>query len=131
MLMTALSRGAPPPDLMSAHDWMMALDVQWAFRRQWAGLFEEFDVVLAPAFGVVAFPHQTAPFEERVHVIDGQATPYRDQVAWPGMATYANLPATSVPIGKTKAGLPIGAQVIGPYLEDRTCLSFAGQLAAL
>ena len=132
MLTTAMSRGAPPPpDLMSAHDWMTALDVQLAFRRQWAALFEDFDVVLAPAFGVVAFPHQTAPFEERVHVIDGQETRYMDQVAWPGMATYANLPATSVPIAKTKAGLPIGAQVIGPYLEDRTCLHFAGQLAAL
>lgn len=131
-LTTAMSRGAPPqPDLMNAHDWMMALDVQTVFRRQWKALFEDFDVVLAPAFGVVAFPHQDAPFEARTHVVDGQVTPYRDQVAWPGIATYANLPATSVPIGKTEAGLPIGAQVIGPYLEDRTCLAFAGQLAEL
>jgi len=58
-------------------------------------------------------------------VIDGQVTPYGAQVAWPAIATLANLPATSVPIGATKSGLPIGAQIIGPYLEDLTALGFA------
>jgi amidase len=44
------------------------------------------------------------------------------------MATLACLPATAVPIGKTKAGLPIGVQIIGPYLEDRTTIAFAGMV---
>jgi amidase len=47
------------------------------------------------------------------------------------MATLANLPATAMPIGATRRGLPIGMQVIGPYLEDRTTIAFAGQLAKL
>ena len=126
LLLPIVTRGAPPrPDAASAHDWMHALDVQWAFRRRWAALFREFDVVVAPAFGVVAFEHQTGDFESRTHVIDGQVTPYGAQVAWPAIATLANLPATSVPIGATKSGLPIGAQIIGPYLEDLTALGFA------
>ena len=113
-------------DPLSAEAWMNALDAQIAFRRRWSALFRAFDVVLAPAFGVVAFPHDDRPFAERVHIIDGKETPYAAQVAWPGMATLANLPATAVPIGKTKAGLPLGMQIIGPYLEDRTTLAFAG-----
>ncbi|MGH7023763.1 MAG: amidase family protein [Caulobacteraceae bacterium] len=126
ILMPIVTRGAPPqPDLASSHDWLRSLDVQWAFRRQWAALFREFDVVLTPAFGVVAFPHQDGPFEARTHVIDGQVTPYRNQVAWPAIATLPNLPATSAPIGATRSGLPIGMQIIGPYLEDRTPLAFA------
>ncbi|MBA3812568.1 MAG: amidase, partial [Caulobacteraceae bacterium] len=129
LLMTAMSRGAPPrPDPLTAHGWLDALDAQLAFRRQWAALFEDIDVIIAPAFGVVAFAHDDAPFAEREHVIDGAATPYPNQVAWPGMATLANLPATAVPIGATAEGLPIGAQIIGPYLEDRTTIAFAGLL---
>jgi amidase len=37
----------------------------------------------------------------------------------------AYLPATAVPVGRTSAGLPVGVQVVGPYLEDRTTLAAA------
>ena len=132
LLGAIISRGAPAmAEPISAHAWMEAQDAQLAIRRQWARLFETFDVVLAPTFGVVAFPHDDAPFGERTHVIDGEVTPYGAQVAWPGMATLANLPATAAPIGATKAGLPIGVQIIGPYLEDRTTIAFAGLIADL
>jgi amidase len=136
LLMTTMSRGAPPqPGLesepVSAHDWMNALDDQLYYRRQWRHLFEAFDIVLAPVMGVVAFPHDNSPFSSRVHVIDGVPTPYAAQIAWPGMATLANLPATAIPVGKTRAGLPIGLQAIGPYLEDRTTLAFAGMVERL
>jgi len=30
------------------------------------------------------------------------------------------------PIGRTESGLPIGVQVIGGFLEDRTTIAFAG-----
>jgi amidase len=126
ILTPIVTRGAPPqPDAASAEDWLNALDAQWAFRKRWAALFEAFDVVLAPAFGVVAFEHDDRPFAQRVHMIDGKVTPYLNQVAWPALATLPNLPATAFPIGKTKAGLPIGIQAIGPYLEDLTPLAFA------
>jgi amidase len=132
LLGAIISRGAPAvAEPIGAHAWMEAEDAQLAIRRQWATLFETFDVVLAPTFGVVAFPHDDAPFGERTHLIDGEVTPYGAQVAWPGMATLANLPATAAPIGATKSGLPIGVQIIGPYLEDRTTIAFAGLIADL
>ena len=44
---------------------------------------------------------------------------------WPGVATLPGLPATAVPAGRTAEGLPIGVQIVGPWLEDRTTLELA------
>ncbi len=132
LLMTAMSYGAPPsPNLINAHAWMDALQAQHAFRRRWAELFKSFDVVLAPPHGVVAFEHMEGEWQDRHFTIDGKVTPFGDQLAWPGMATLANLPATCAPIGADAAGLPIGVQIIGPYLEDRTTIALAGLIADL
>ena len=129
LLGAALSRGAPGATPINAHEWMNLLDAQAGFRRQWAELFRSFDVVLAPTFGVTAFPHDDNPDQQaRTHLIDGQPTPYMAQIGWPGVALLPNLPATACPIGFSRAGLPISAQVIGPYLEDRTTIAFAGLL---
>src|SRR5258707_15043699 len=57
--------------------------------------------------------------------IDGKEYPYFDQLVWPEIATTAGLPATAVPIDRSETGLPIGAQIVGPYLEDRTTIAFA------
>ncbi|PZQ59536.1 MAG: amidase [Phenylobacterium zucineum] len=123
----AMSRGSPAGTTLNAHDLMNLYDAQVAYRRLWATLFEEFDVVLAPAFGTVAYPHVDEPDNsQRILTIDGKPTAYFDQIAWPGLALLPNLPATAVPIGLSRGGMPIGVQVIGPYLEDRTTIAFAG-----
>ena len=44
---------------------------------------------------------------------------------WPGVATMPGLPATTIPVGRSPDGLPIGIQIIGPWLEDRTTLKLA------
>jgi amidase len=125
----AMSRGAPGAEPGDAHTWMNMLDAQVAFRRRWAAFFEAFDVVIAPTFGTVAFPHVDEPDSSRRTLsIDGRDTPYFDQLAWPALALLPNLPATAVPLGLSKGGLPVGAQVIGPYLEDRTTIHVAGLL---
>jgi len=129
MLNTALTRGTPNARPPSAHAWLLMQDVQLVFRQAWARLFHDFDVVLAPAHGSVAFAHDASPdLAARTLTLNGEATPYFASLAWAGLATFTNLPATAAPIGQTKGGLPIGVQIIGPYLEDRTTLAFAGLL---
>ncbi|WP_309644074.1 amidase family protein [Phenylobacterium sp.] len=127
ILGVAMSRGGPSrPDALSAHAWLDLLDAQVSVRRQWAELFKTFDVVLAPVFGTTAFEHLDEPDPtQRTLLINGKSTAYFDQLAWSGMATLAHLPATSAPIGASVAGLPIGVQIIGPYLEDRMTIEFA------
>ena len=110
LLGAAMSRGAPGATPINAHQWMELLDAQMRFRRQWAELFQTFDVVLAPTFGVTAFPHDDNPNQQaRTHLIDGQPTPYMAQIGWPGVALLPNLPATACPIGLSRTGLPISA----------------------
>ena len=57
--------------------------------------------------------------------MDGKQIDYNEQAVWAGIATLPGLPATAAPIDRTEAGLPIGVQIIGPYLEDRTTIAFA------
>jgi amidase len=66
------------------------------------------------------------PIEARRIEIDGEAHPYNDAFyVWADPAATCGLPATVAPIGHSPAGLPIGVQIIGPYLEDRTTIAFA------
>jgi amidase len=132
MLGTTLSRGQPadggrPP--IDAHAWMNGLDVIARHRAQWAALFEDFDVVLAPPLGVAAFPHTDEPgWGGRTLTINGEQTSFGAQLAWPGLAGFPGLPATCAPLGRTRDGLPTGVQVLGPMFEDRTPIAFAGLL---
>jgi amidase len=84
-------------------------------------------VVIYPAAAVPAFPHDhSEPIEARHLDIDGKAYPYHDACfVWADPATTCGLPATAVPIDRSPSGLPIGVQIIGPYLEDRTTIAFA------
>jgi amidase len=121
-----MSRGQPGAQTISAHEWMALLDTQAQIRAQWAKLFETFDVVLTPIHGAPAFPHDDEPdINKRTLTINGAQVPYFAPAVWSGLATLGNLPATAIPVGLTKSGLPFGAQAIGPYLEDRTTLGFA------
>ena len=136
--MSMLTPLMAPPEAMSGPGappigaWFQAAQRQVMIRRRWASVFETVDVVVAPALGTVAFPHDDSKdMQARTLTINGAQTPYFGQLAWPGMATLANLPATAAPIGRTSAGLPIGAQIIGPYLEDRTTIAFAALVESL
>lgn len=127
MLFTIITRFTPGggPSI-SAHDWLGHVDAHYGFRKQWAALFKEIDVVVAPTFGVAAFPHNDDPnWAARKMTVGGKETSYGDQLGWPSMAAHAHLPATAFPVGKTKSGLPIGAQAMGDYLDDRTTITFA------
>jgi amidase len=129
MLNTSMSRGRANAKPVDAHVWMNLLAAQHTLRRRWAALFEEFDVVLAPPFGTPAFPHmEDASMESALLLVNGRETPYGDQLAWPATVTFPGLPATVAPVGRSRSGLPIGVQIVGPFLEDLTPIAVAGLL---
>ena len=95
-------------------------------RARWQALFQEVDVIVCPPMPTSAFPHDHSPLGTRQLDVDGKKIPYYDQIAWAAIATLTGLPATVAPIGHDERGLPIGVQIIGGYLDDRTTIAFAG-----
>jgi amidase len=102
--------------------------LRWAWHR----FFCDVDVLLAPITPTVAFPHdQSEPMGARTLVVNGREEPYWSQLFWAGLPIASYLPATSTPVGPTASGMPVGLQVIGPELADRTTIWVAGQLGRL
>lgn len=110
---------------LTYRDWLMKTGTRGALCQQWRELFKEFDIVICPVMPTPAFPHDHSDPKKRQINIDGLLVPYSDQYAWVSIATLFGLPATIVPIGHTRNGLPIGMQIIGDYLEDYTTIKFA------
>ena len=113
----------------SHRDWQSMNGERHALARQWALLFDSFDVVLKAPAPTAAFPHnQNGSQEERRLMIDDVAYDYLDQFGHIGVATAPGLPATVIPAGRTSSFMPVGVEIVGPYLEDLTTLTFANLL---
>jgi amidase len=112
--------------VLSHRDWVLADRGRARLRAQWRELFRHFDAVICPVMPTPAYPHDHSDDQEARRIdIDGKDYVYPDQLAWPGIATLPGLPATAIPVGLSPEGLPIGVQIVGPWLEDRTPLKLA------
>jgi len=118
LLMAAVSPGTP--------DWNQTNERRQQLRARWQAFFRSFDVLLTPVSPVAAIAHDhTGDVFSRTITVNGSARPYVEQGVWTGLAGVAYLPAAVAPFGRTTGGLPVGVQVIAPYLEDRTAIDVA------
>jgi Asp-tRNA(Asn)/Glu-tRNA(Gln) amidotransferase A subunit family amidase len=106
-LVRAMWSGSPAP--------ASAEDERERIRDAWRRFFDDWDVLLCPVVTTCARPHDDPP-------------PLSD-IFWASLATLAYLPATVFPAGRSDEGLPIGVQVIGRELADKTTIELA-RLAA-
>jgi amidase len=102
-----------------------------AARVAWGRYFDDVDVFMCPVNFTPAFPHDDRPFDSRTITTPEGARPYGDQPFWVAHASLPGLPAVAAPIGRTKGGLPVGAQILGPLHEDDTAITFAELLGEL
>jgi amidase len=112
--------------VLSHRVWVLDDGARGRLRAQWRELFKSFDAVICPIMPTPAYPHDHSQDQETRRInIDGKDYVYPDQLAWPGIATLPGLPATAIPTGLSPQGLPVGVQIVGPWLEDRTPLKLA------
>jgi len=114
VFVTAYDRFALAAFEVSAVDYLGADLVRNTLARQMAEFHRNYDLLVTPMMPVPALPvgqDLNDPATER-HWID-----------WSPFSYAFNLtrqPAASIPCGLTRAGLPIGLQIVGPlYADDR------------
>jgi len=110
-------------------EWNSTDEHRHRLRARWAEFFRDHDAVLCPIVPTAAIPHDHSELTGRTITVNGDERPYFDQLVWAGLATGPLLPATVVPVGTTPSGLPVGMQMIAPYLEDRTAVDLAARIA--
>jgi amidase len=112
----------------TAGDLLTLLDLAVAERGRWSAFFGDWDLVLMPATFTNAFPHVGGRYYARMIDVDDRAVPYNRLEVHPGVAALPGLPVSAFPAGRSQDGLPVGLQVMGPYLGDRTTIAFASEV---
>src|SRR5579871_1373745 len=125
-LIAAKNSGA----LSSFADWLHQDFRRLAYRAQWQAYFNQLDVFLSPVAFTAAFPHDhSEPQDHRTIATSAGPRHYSDMLNWIAPATLTGCPATVAPVGRTPQGLPVGIQIMGPFWEDATPITFADLLA--
>ncbi|TCC55095.1 amidase [Kribbella pittospori] len=84
-------------------------------------IFTSYDVILSPVAPITAFPAELA------YPTDDPSKPF-EHIAFTVPYNMSAHPATTVNVGWSAAGLPIGAQLAVPHHQDLTALGLAGYL---
>lgn len=114
---------------LTHREWLYLDRRRARYRAAWAEFFASFDVLMCPVTLVPAFEHlQGGYWADRTIMVNGVARKYLDLEAWLALTGAAYLPSVSTPVGRTVAGLPVGVQVVAPYLHDHIAIRVAGWL---
>ncbi|MCA4904179.1 MAG: amidase [Rhodocyclaceae bacterium] len=108
---------------LTATDYVNALDSLQALRVRATAEFETFDILLTATSTAMPWPVEYPLPKE----IDGRTAAARGSGLFSGYVNAAGLPAISVPVDPSPAGLPIGMQLVGAFGEDLTVLQLARQ----
>lgn len=104
-----------------AVDYLKALEAQKVVRKDFENVFAHVDAVLAPTVPVAA-----PRIGEKVVTIAGHEEPVRAALLRLNRpSNFTGLPAISIPCGFTRAGLPIGLQLMGRAFDEAALLRIA------
>lgn len=106
-------------------DYIDAMHRRTQLRGQFVKLFQRADVLVTPTVAVTAFPAGTLGADR----IDGHAVDRHlgwSPFSWP--INLAGAPAATLPCGFDRDGLPIGLQIVAPWLEEGRIFRVAAAL---
>jgi aspartyl-tRNA(Asn)/glutamyl-tRNA(Gln) amidotransferase subunit A len=97
---------------VSGVDYVRAMQVRRMIQQAFDGIFGKYDLLVSPTMPIVA-----AKIADKLE----KSFAYADPLGSGG--NLSGLPALSLPCGFSKAGLPVGMQIVGAPLSDRKALS--------
>ena len=134
MILSAIVQSFPDElhDLAGPHAaWLANARRRAELQRTWAEWFTDYDVLLLPVAPTPAILHDhEGEMTSRVVEMDGGTIPYLETISWTGLVGIVGLPSAVPPIGRTTATLPVGVQVVAPYLHDRQAIAAARLLGS-
>jgi len=108
-------------------EYVDAMHRRAALRNQFVRLFERVQVLVTPTVATTAFPAG----ELGVDAIDGRAVDRHlgwSPFSWP--MNLAGLPALTLNCGFARDGMPIGLQIVAPWLDEALILRVAAAFEA-
>lgn len=110
--------------LKSHRTWLICDEKRAQLKYKYMKLYEQYDVLLMPVAPWNAFKHDHKPIVFRKIIADQKKRGYLEHIPWIAIPTVMGFPATSVPIGMDRNGMPVNVQVVsGPY-NDKKCIRF-------
>jgi amidase len=115
----------------SHYDWLKLQDQRALMQRAWAAWFAEgIDAFLCPVTPTPPFPHnQEGELMTRTMDVNGEQRSYVENTTWTGLIGVVGLPSAVPPLPRTADNLPVGVQVVTPFLHDRSAIRLAKLIA--
>jgi Asp-tRNA(Asn)/Glu-tRNA(Gln) amidotransferase A subunit family amidase len=110
---------------ISAHDYIRAVQTFHRTGRQLGAFFERHDVLLSPTIARTSLPLGEVRMDGSMEQYQRGLAP---MVAFTSVCNATGVPAMSVPLAWTDAGLPIGLQIVGRFGAEEMLFSLAAQL---
>ena len=90
-------------------------------------------MLLCPVGPTAALKHDhSEPMVGRNMLVNGEERSYLETSYWSNLIIISDLPSTVVPIGFLKSSLlPVGIQIVAPFLQDLTSIEVGKMLENL
>jgi aspartyl-tRNA(Asn)/glutamyl-tRNA(Gln) amidotransferase subunit A len=110
----------------SIEDFVKAEQQIEAMRDGFAHYFQQYDALLCPVTPVPAHAHDATEF-----VIDGQTVSSLHVMDATAPLSVTGLPGLSLRFGTSREGLPVGVQLVAPWLAESTILHLGALLESV